>query len=51
MTSAECRARAVELLTAEGQRLRPRPEDIAEAAVWASLATAAAIEESSSKDQ
>lgn len=45
MTSAEYRERAVELLTPEGQRLRPRAEDIAEAAVWASLATAAAIEE------
>lgn len=45
MTSADYRDRAVELLTPEGQRLRPTPEQVAEASVWAQLATAAAIEE------
>ncbi|MFI1394084.1 hypothetical protein [Streptomyces sp. NPDC020681] len=51
MTSAEYRARAVELLTPEGRRLRPTPEQVAEAAVWAELATSAALDESSSKGE
>jgi hypothetical protein len=43
-TSAEYRERAERALYTTG-RVAPEPEQVAEAAVWAQLATAAAIEE------
>ena len=45
MTSAEYRERAEQLLTRRGDYLDPTQTSIEQAAVWAQLATAAAIEE------
>lgn len=45
MDSRQYRERAEKALTPEGLHTRPKPAAVAEAAVWAQLATAAAIEE------